>query len=708
MSGLKLRALARFPANVTAVGGIKVIKESGEWTISPDFASLDAIVASNISDPTLKEIWIWDPLEDEYNVLTLAGLGDALYKATSTTSLAIGTGSKVFVTQSGKDFGIGSWVIATSDADPTDFMLGQITAYVTTSLTVNVSTVGGSGTNADWTIRASAAAGSAGRSAGYLYGWSTDTTATDPTTGKVKVNNAALASATAVYISETDADSSDLSAEIATWDDGTSTIRGRLKIYNQTAPGTFAVYDVTGSNTDNGAWDTVNVSYVTGAGSFTGSDSLRIQYIAKGDKGDTGASGSSGAAGTDGVNAGIKWLFDSSTSMADPGSGDIRLNNAALASVTAAAVSANSADSGNPSVLAYLQAWDDSTTTGHRGYLIIRKISAPQNFAIYDITDTLTDNTTWVQLVLTYVIANGSFSNADPLIVSFHRTGDKGTDGAGSGDVTAALNFGTDNVVVRADGTVKGVQSTGVSVDDSNNMSGVAALSTTTIELGHASDTTLARSGAGAVTIEGNVIYRAGGTDVPVADGGTGSSTAADARTALGVPHGKQSVWVPAGAMTPRTTNGAALNTTEMSSNKNMVKTLDFDTTTQEFAQFDIRMPKSWDESTVNFIPVWSHAATTTNFGVVWGLDAVAVSDDDTLDVAFGTAQTSTDTGGTTNDSYQGPESSAITIAGTPAAGDLVMYRIHRDVSNGSDTMAIDARLHGVLLLYTNDTTSDT
>jgi len=56
------------------------------------------------------------------------------------------------------------------------------------------------------------------------------------------------------------------------------------------------------------------------------------------------------------------------------------------------------------------------------------------------------------------------------------------------------------------------------------------------IELGHATDTTLARSSAGNVSVEGNLIYRAGGTDVPIADGGTGSSTAADARTALAVP----------------------------------------------------------------------------------------------------------------------------------------------------------------------------
>jgi hypothetical protein len=185
-------------------------------------------------------------------------------------------------------------------------------------------------------------------------------------------------------------------------------------------------------------------------------------------------------------------------------------------------------------------------------------------------------------------------------------------------------------------------------------------------------------------------------------------ANAATARTNLGVAYGKQSIWVPAASMTPRATNGAAPGLLEMTTNKNMVATLDFDAATQEFAQFDIRMPKSWNEGTVTFIPVWSHPSTVTNFGVVWGLDAVAVSDDDTLDVAFGTEQISTDTGGTTNDSYQGAESSAVTIAGSPAAGDLVMFRVHRNPANVSDTMAVDARLHGVLLLYINDTTNDT
>lgn len=60
----------------------------------------------------------------------------------------------------------------------------------------------------------------------------------------------------------------------------------------------------------------------------------------------------------------------------------------------------------------------------------------------------------------------------------------------------------------------------------------------TAVNIGHASDTTVTRTGAGDLAIEGNAIYRAGGTDVPVADGGTGSSTAAGAATNLGLGTG--------------------------------------------------------------------------------------------------------------------------------------------------------------------------
>ena len=56
----------------------------------------------------------------------------------------------------------------------------------------------------------------------------------------------------------------------------------------------------------------------------------------------------------------------------------------------------------------------------------------------------------------------------------------------------------------------------------------------TGIELGHANDTTLTRASAGDINIEGNIVYRAGGTDVPVADGGTGQSSFTANRILIG------------------------------------------------------------------------------------------------------------------------------------------------------------------------------
>lgn len=183
---------------------------------------------------------------------------------------------------------------------------------------------------------------------------------------------------------------------------------------------------------------------------------------------------------------------------------------------------------------------------------------------------------------------------------------------------------------------------------------------------------------------------------------------AADA-TISGSPiiQGLQTINIPAAAMTPRQTNGAATGTIELATNKVMFRTLDFDATTSEFAQFAIRMPKSWNLGTVTFKPVWSHAATATNFGVVWELAALAISDNEAGDAAFGTGQTSTDTGGTTNNIYHGPVSSAITAAGTVAAEDLVIFQIARLPANASDTLAVDARLHGISVFYTVSAASD-
>jgi hypothetical protein len=192
-------------------------------------------------------------------------------------------------------------------------------------------------------------------------------------------------------------------------------------------------------------------------------------------------------------------------------------------------------------------------------------------------------------------------------------------------------------------------------------------------------------------------------TPLSIAQGGTGAGDL----NALAKEASTQTIWIPAGAMTPRTSNGCASGAVETATNKVMIKTLDFDAAAIEYAQFSISMPKGWNEGTVTAEFIWSHAETTTNFGVVWGIQGVAVSNDDALDVAFGTAVTVTDTGGTTNDIYRSSATSAMTIAGTPSERDTVIFQVYRDATDGSDTMTIDARLHGVALFYTTTSLND-
>lgn len=187
----------------------------------------------------------------------------------------------------------------------------------------------------------------------------------------------------------------------------------------------------------------------------------------------------------------------------------------------------------------------------------------------------------------------------------------------------------------------------------------------------------------------------------------TGLQTALDGKASLAavLTQGKHAIWVPAAAMTPRTTSGAAAGAVESATHKVMRKSLDFDATAQEHAQFAVAMPKSWNEGSVTFQALWTAAGGSG--GVAWALQGVAASDLDTLDAAFGTAQTVADTLATAGFLHQTSESPAIAIAGGPAENDLVIFQVARDVANAADTLAADAALLGVRLFYTINAGND-
>lgn len=78
-----------------------------------------------------------------------------LQRTTSTSSLAIGTGSKAFTLAEDIALVKGQRILASDNSNPaTNYMYGTVTAYdgTTKALTLNVTDISGSGTIADWSI----------------------------------------------------------------------------------------------------------------------------------------------------------------------------------------------------------------------------------------------------------------------------------------------------------------------------------------------------------------------------------------------------------------------------------------------------------------------------------------------------------------------------------------------------------------------------
>ena len=168
---------------------------------------------------------------------------------------------------------------------------------------------------------------------------------------------------------------------------------------------------------------------------------------------------------------------------------------------------------------------------------------------------------------------------------------------------------------------------------------------------------------------------------------------------------GKETIWIPAIAMYPNTTSGAEAAQVELS-NGPEIKTLDFDKTSDEFAQFAVAFPKSWNAGTVTFQAFFT--ATSTNTGTTaWGLSAVALADSGDLNTAFGTQVVATAKAhsGTSNDLDVSAESGVVTIAGSPGADEYVFFQVSRDVS--ADDLDADARLLGIKLHFTTSAAND-
>ena len=168
---------------------------------------------------------------------------------------------------------------------------------------------------------------------------------------------------------------------------------------------------------------------------------------------------------------------------------------------------------------------------------------------------------------------------------------------------------------------------------------------------------------------------------------------------------GVETIYVPAAAMYPNSTNGCADLTQVELSNGPEIKCLDFDASSDENAQFTVCFPKSWNEGTVTFQAFWT--VTGTNTGTVaWGLSGVCIADDASINTAFGTnvVATAKAFSGTSNDMTVSAVSGAVTISNA-AVDTQTYFQIMRDVS--ADSQSGDARLLGIKLFFTTDAKND-
>jgi hypothetical protein len=160
-----------------------------------------------------------------------------------------------------------------------------------------------------------------------------------------------------------------------------------------------------------------------------------------------------------------------------------------------------------------------------------------------------------------------------------------------------------------------------------------------------------------------------------------------------------KNLWIPAGTFKSRITGGCSAGTSESSTHKVNLYELLFDQSTDQFAQATVVMPSNWDGGTITAKFYWTAASGTGD--VVWVIQGRAFADGNAIDQAFGAQQSVTDTLTVNNQVQISSATSAITLAGTPSAGNLVVFQMWRNGDDAGDTLNGSAYLIGVDITYT-------
>ena len=298
-----------------------------------------------------------------------------------------------------------------------------------------IGTTVATGSAKDWAQQAEDSAVSGGEFSAKHYSSKSAASSTAATTAKTAAETAKTASETAQAAAETAQAAASSSSSSASTSAATSTAQATIsttKAGEAAASATAAAASSASSTTAKTAAETAQAAAETAQAAAASSSSSASTSA-------TNAAASANAA--EAAAAAIFFEFETSTTMANPSSGGVRFNHASVGSVTQICFSATSASTGNPDVSDYIVTWDDSTSPV-KGHLVIRESGAPGSSIVFSVSGSVTDNTTHLIVPVTHTSSAGvSLSASDDLYFSFSRTGNKGADGAGSGDLLAANNL---------------------------------------------------------------------------------------------------------------------------------------------------------------------------------------------------------------------------------------------------------------------------
>lgn len=290
---------------------------------------------------------------------------------------------------------------------------------------------------------------------------------------------------------------------------------------------------------------------------------------------------------------------------------------------------------------------------------------------------------------------------------------------SGSGDVTAAAAFNNDNRLIRSDGAAKGVQASGVTLDDTDNMSAIGSLQLVTggalrtaqsagntllvqaYDVDGTSFTTFITCTANntptcdlssSVTLNGVSLVSSSSTNTltnkTIDAEGTGNTITIPVfmsfRAAV-----CQNATASLSFDTPTSNPAVAACVTGTNTQFGVA---DFATASDLSVQGHFTLPSDWNGGNIDFSGKWFSSTTSGN--VVWIISAVCVADAETSDPSFNTADNITEaTKGTANQQNDIPATTLTNGVTGCAAGEEFYFKIRRNAGAGSDTMSGTARL---------------